>query len=214
MMEECCRLSSPHLVGYKPYLCRSHAFRSVLPKHYGLFIARFIASERWWWGKRVASPNAWQDLNFKFTHVDSPSYAHNNIILQIAVTMDMPGLQRLAPPGVTCLVTFLAFSSQWLFSSIEPGPLRKGDAYIFNGLVTCLLICYWRSCITDPGRIPRDWHEKLGTKSEITGINDASKRHRWCRRCEALKPPRAHHCKVCKRYVEHHAYTFVSIPDT
>ena len=116
-----------------------------------------------------------------------------------SINMDMPSLQRLAPPAVTTLVCFLAYSSQWLFYGVEPGPLRKGDAYLFNGLVVSLLICYWRSCTTDPGRISKDWHERNITAD---GNNDiAAQRQRWCRKCEAFKPPRAHHCKTCKRYV-------------
>ena len=111
--------------------------------------------------------------------------------------MDMPSLQRFAPPAVTALVAFLAFSSQWLFSKTEPGPLRKGDAYAFNTLVTSLLICYWRACFTDPGRIPKDWHEPFLDKDND---KQAAQRQRWCRKCDAFKPPRAHHCKTCKRY--------------
>lgn len=105
----------------------------------------------------------------------------------------MPKLQRLAPPAVTALVIFLAHTSQWLFYYIEPGPLRKGDSYIFNAMIVCLLISYWRACFTDPGRIPKDWHEKLED-------SQTAQRQRWCRKCDAYKPPRAHHCKTCKRY--------------
>ena len=117
--------------------------------------------------------------------------------------MDYPALQRLAPPGVTALVAFLAYSSQYLFCYIEPGSLRKGDAYIFNALVGCLLICYWRTCFTDPGRISQDWWERLrlSTGNESETDEQAPQRQRWCRKCETFKPPRAHHCKTCKRYV-------------
>lgn len=111
--------------------------------------------------------------------------------------MDMPSLQRFAPPGVTVLVCFLAYSSQWLFYNIDPGPLRKGDAYLFNTLVACLLICYWRSCTTDPGRIPKDWGKKFSRDDSQDGTMT---QRRWCRKCDAFKPPRAHHCKTCKRY--------------
>lgn len=109
--------------------------------------------------------------------------------------------QRLAVPGVSVLVFFLAYSSQWLFQHIEPGPLRKGDAYLFNALVGSLLVCYWRTCFTDPSRIPRDWWE---TSSAVNGETEGedeqkSKRQRWCRKCVTFKPPRAHHCKTCKR---------------
>jgi palmitoyltransferase len=121
--------------------------------------------------------------------------SHSLVNSRLEVIMDMPSLQRLAPPAVTALVAFLAYSSQWLFSNIEPGRLRKGDSYLFNLLVACLLICYWMTCFTDPGRIPKDWHERL-----IHSDSQVSQRQRWCRKCDAYKPPRAHHCKTCKRY--------------
>lgn len=120
--------------------------------------------------------------------------------------MDAAALERLAPPGVTALVAFLAYSSQWLFYHVEPGPLRNGDAYLFNALVASLLICYWRTCFTDPGRIPRDWWEKSSAVGGEDGEDEQKpQRQRWCRKCETFKPPRAHHCKTCKRYdIAHH----------
>ena len=109
-------------------------------------------------------------------------------------------VEALAYPGVVSLVSFLAYSSQWLFYNIQPGPLRKGEVYIFNVLVGALLICYTRTCFTDPGRIPSDWHEHIETKDEDARVAaEASSRQRYCRKCEMPKPPRAHHCKICKR---------------
>lgn len=112
--------------------------------------------------------------------------------------MDKEIIQRFAFPFGMALVSFLAYPSQVLFYYIEPGPLRKGDAYIFNALVACCLISFHRTCFTDPGRIPSDWQEKLTTQVDDA---QASQRQRWCRKCEAFKPPRAHHCKTCKRSV-------------
>lgn len=122
--------------------------------------------------------------------------------------MDFPLLQKLAPPAVTSLVAFLAFTSQYLFHNIEPGPIRKGDAYIFNTLVAFLLMCYWRACFTGPGRIPSDWYE-----AGNVGVDGSqnSQRQRWCRRCDTFKPPRSHHCKTCKRYVELYSTTCVPV---
>ncbi|GAB7334121.1 hypothetical protein MBLNU13_g06195t1 [Cladosporium sp. NU13] len=117
-------------------------------------------------------------------------------------------LEALAYPGVVSLVSFLAFTSQWLFYNIQPGPLRKGEAYIFNALVFALLVCYTRTCYTDPGRIPSDWHQSIQTKDECARVAaEVSSRQRYCRKCEMPKPPRAHHCKICKRCImkmDHH----------
>lgn len=114
--------------------------------------------------------------------------------------MTRPLLHRLAPPVATLFVCFLAYTSQWLFHYIEPGPLRKGDAYLFNALVVCLFVSYYRTCNLDPGRIPYAWDEKLlASSTDETDKHQGPLRQRWCRKCEAYKPPRAHHCKTCER---------------
>lgn len=110
-------------------------------------------------------------------------------------------LGSLAIPAVLSLVAFLVLSSQWLFASIEPGPLAPRESLVFNSLVVVLLICYARAVSTDPGRIPANWKSTDGTG------HVSSARQRWCRKCKAYKPPRAHHCKICKRCIpkmDHH----------
>lgn len=128
------------------------------------------------------------------------SLDENSNIHRHTTTMPAFRLEALAYPGVVSLVSFLAFTSQWLFYNIQPGPLRKGEAYIFNALVFALLVCYTRTCYTDPGRIPSDWHQNIQTKDECARVAaEASSHQRYCRKCEMPKPPRAHHCKICKR---------------
>jgi hypothetical protein len=118
-----------------------------------------------------------------------PNY-HTSIVIGY-----MEAYRHLAVPGVLCLIFFLSFSSQYLFHHIDPEPLSKKDATIFNALIAALLICYARSVLTDPGHIPSDWAEE----SKLSAV--AGAKPRWCRKCEAVKPPRAHHCKICKRLV-------------
>ncbi|KIW03977.1 uncharacterized protein PV09_04810 [Verruconis gallopava] len=110
-------------------------------------------------------------------------------------------LGYLAIPGVLALIFFLAFSSQWLFSNTEPGPLTAHQSVQFNGLVAALLVCYARAVMTDPGHVPADW------KPDRTPPDSTASRQRWCRKCNAHKPPRAHHCKICQRCIpkmDHH----------
>lgn len=105
----------------------------------------------------------------------------------------MESYRHLAVPGVLCLITFLSFSSQYLFHHIDPGPLKTKETVIFNVLIAALLICYARSVLADPGHIPPSWAEDSDKPA------NAGAKLRWCRKCEAVKPPRAHHCKICKR---------------
>ncbi|KAK1808944.1 Palmitoyltransferase [Friedmanniomyces endolithicus] len=97
--------------------------------------------------------------------------------------MEKPPLQRVAPLASTAIISFLAYPSQWLFHYIEPGPLRKGDAYIFNILVASLLFCYYRACYTDPGRIPADWQDRVQLNGSAPDAAQLPLQQRWCRKC-------------------------------
>ncbi|KAF2836221.1 zf-DHHC-domain-containing protein [Patellaria atrata CBS 101060] len=123
----------------------------------------------------------------------------------------LPSLSSIAVPSVLLLIFFLSYSSQYLFLSLEPGPLKKHELIRFNVLLICLHICYLRSWFTDPGRVPKSWKPatKSSKKSDSAGnyIISSKPRQRWCGKCNAGKPPRAHHCKVCQRCVpkmDHH----------
>lgn len=114
--------------------------------------------------------------------------------------MDNFDLYSLAVPGVLCFIVFLSYSSQYLFLSIDPRPLTGKESAIFNTLIACLLISYFRTIRTDAGRVPPEWGTE---KQSAEPVGQPSKpKQRWCRRCEAFKPPRSHHCKACQRLVD------------
>jgi palmitoyltransferase len=111
-------------------------------------------------------------------------------------------ISQIAPPAVCSLIVILAYGSQVFLRFIEPYHLERQQTIIFNTLVSCIWITYAQACLTDPGRIPKDW---LSDDVDVSSIpvkkdSQASPRYRWCRNCEAFKPPRAHHCKTCQRY--------------
>ncbi|KIW22948.1 uncharacterized protein PV07_11189 [Cladophialophora immunda] len=122
--------------------------------------------------------------------------------------MDPQQLARFAVPMVVILVAFLSYSSQYLFYRLEPGPLSPWDKNVFNLLVVCIWICYARACTTNPGRVPAGWKPDEDEEIESVSHGDrVASRHRYCRKCEAVKPPRSHHCRVCKRCIpkmDHH----------
>ncbi|EGD89304.1 hypothetical protein H112_02924 [Trichophyton rubrum D6] len=122
-------------------------------------------------------------------------------------------IYQLAVPFVVLLIAFLSYTSQYLFLFLEPAPLSTPELVKFNILVACIWICYARACLTDPGRIPKDWKPSTTAGALLEkhlGLeegSDPSYRQRWCRRCEAFKPPRSHHCKTCQRCIpkmDHH----------
>ncbi|KAI9044719.1 putative palmitoyltransferase with autoacylation activity Pfa4 [Aspergillus affinis] len=113
-------------------------------------------------------------------------------------------ISQLAIPSVSVLIAFLAYTSQYFFAYFEPSPLRESELWRINIFALCIWICYYRSCTVDPGHIPKDW--KPVDNKQLEADHDSG-RQRWCRRCEALKPPRAHHCKTCRRCIpkmDHH----------
>jgi palmitoyltransferase len=109
---------------------------------------------------------------------------------------DAPLIQNLAVPAVCLLITFLGYFSQFLFhaSSLEPGPPTRSESIIFNALLLVLWYSYYKAVSVNPG------HYFFGDQViEVEG--------RWCGKCSAPKPPRAHHCRFCKRCVpkmDHH----------
>jgi palmitoyltransferase len=113
--------------------------------------------------------------------------------------------EDLAVPAVSILIIFLAYTSQYLFYYIEPGPLTQTEAVWFNIFVLGIWWCYDRACSVDPG--PKGWVDKsvrAVDDSEDEAIDAANIAFtgtlRWCKKCDAAKPPRAHHCKKCGRY--------------
>ena len=115
----------------------------------------------------------------------------------------LPTVGSFAIPAVSLLIFFLAYTSQYLFYHLQPGPLSRDEALLFNGCVLSIWWCYDRACTVDPGR--RGWVNKLTgeisseSKGSGSGGPRLEKGMRWCRKCEAVKPPRAHHCRQCGR---------------
>lgn len=119
--------------------------------------------------------------------------------------MPSQSVARLAIPAVLLLIVFLGYTSQYLLAFLDPRPLSKDEIVKFNILLACILICYYRACTADPGRLPRSPPPSSDTKLSDTPA--AEPRQRWCRKCDAPKWPRAHHCRTCGRCIpkmDHH----------
>jgi palmitoyltransferase len=120
-------------------------------------------------------------------------------------------LNQIAVPAVYALILFLGYPSQVLFLYLDPAPLTKNELILSNVLLVCIFITYTQSVFVDPGTIPKkeeDTSEKevaglsgKGGAEKLEGKKGTGQRTKWCRKCDAAKPPRAHHCKECKRSV-------------
>ncbi|KZT08720.1 zf-DHHC-domain-containing protein [Laetiporus sulphureus 93-53] len=117
---------------------------------------------------------------------------------------------RLFVGFVLCLICFIAYSSQifiiWPWYGRELSVELLSLLVPFNTLVGMLLWNYYLCVVTDPGTAPERWQPDV-QDSDGYEVKKLTRRPRYCRTCEAYKPPRAHHCKQCKRCIlrmDHH----------
>lgn len=84
-------------------------------------------------------------------------------------------------------------------------------------IAALLLWNYYLCMMTDPGRVPVAWasgptllclsplttllQKPDTTSGEGHEVKKQTGAPRYCRICEGYKPPRAHHCRQCGRYV-------------
>ena len=116
--------------------------------------------------------------------------------------MVLSSFNQIAVPGVYLLIFFLGYPSQVLFYYLEPAPLTREELWISNVVLVLIFVTYTKSVFVDPGRIPKSYGKENEKELDAGGekkSDGALKRTKWCRKCNAAKPPRAHHCKECKR---------------
>ncbi|XP_029880535.1 palmitoyltransferase ZDHHC3-like isoform X2 [Aquila chrysaetos chrysaetos] len=120
------------------------------------------------------------------------------------------------PCGALCpLLTYLGVGYAVL-AHVLPQPALRGSpwcpfhAAAFNLIVLLLLACHARAVLADPGVVPLP-----DTAIDFSDLRSGAPRkpersqEDWtvCDRCEAYRPPRAHHCRICHRCVrrmDHH----------
>ncbi|BBN17498.1 palmitoyltransferase ZDHHC3/7/25 [Marchantia polymorpha subsp. ruderalis] len=101
-------------------------------------------------------------------------------------------------------VVFLVIEP-WLSLSTAPGLF---NALFFTGLGVMAVLCYVIAVLKDPGRIPLSYMPDL--EDSGVALHEVKRKGgdlRYCQKCAHYKPPRAHHCRVCKRCVlrmDHH----------
>ena len=123
---------------------------------------------------------------------------------------------RLDPCGIICiLITYAAvFYADYVIVKhlIVPSLAETlwGPFIIisFNTIVLLLMVSHLRAVLSDPGIVPLP-----KTNMDFSDIHSENSRKKtddgWtvCMKCETYRPPRAHHCRVCRRCVkrmDHH----------
>ncbi|TXG49480.1 hypothetical protein EZV62_025355 [Acer yangbiense] len=113
--------------------------------------------------------------------------------------ISIPVFAVLIVASVVYYITVLVFIRDWVGFQTSTG--------FWNALIFTLLLClcffsFFVSVLTDPGHVPAsyvpDVEDSLGSDQEL---KKPAAEVRQCDKCSTYKPPRSHHCKVCRRCV-------------
>ncbi|XP_008178297.1 palmitoyltransferase ZDHHC3 isoform X1 [Acyrthosiphon pisum] len=120
------------------------------------------------------------------------------------------------PCGIFCILftyTSIIYADyvviQWVvLHTMQDSLWAPFHIVLFNTFLLLLTVSHLRAMFSDPGTVPLS-HTNVSL-SDLRQVNEPLvKREDWtmCTRCEAYRPPRAHHCRICKRCIrrmDHH----------
>lgn len=101
--------------------------------------------------------------------------------------------------------SFFSLSSLW-------GPV---NVVLFNTVIFLLAMAHLKAVFCDPGMVPLP-RTRLDFSDLHARKNSYDEDEEWtvCTRCETYRPPRAHHCRICKRCIrrmDHHCKSWLKI---
>ncbi|KAL8262371.1 hypothetical protein R6Q59_026420 [Mikania micrantha] len=101
--------------------------------------------------------------------------------------------------------TIFVFLNQWFGLRSSPGII---NILVFTAVAIMCICNYVVAMFTDPGRVPPSFAPDIEDSDHpIHEIKRKGGDLRYCKKCCLYKPPRSHHCRVCKRCVlrmDHH----------
>ncbi|XP_022971502.1 probable protein S-acyltransferase 16 [Cucurbita maxima] len=101
--------------------------------------------------------------------------------------------------------TIFIFIDRWFGLMSSPGIM---NAVVFTAVALMCIANYVLAIFTDPGRVPSTYMPDIeDSENPIHEIKRKGGDLRYCQKCSQYKPPRAHHCRVCKRCIlrmDHH----------
>ncbi|KAG2627051.1 hypothetical protein PVAP13_3KG486749 [Panicum virgatum] len=119
--------------------------------------------------------------------------------------LTLPIFSVLAAIGYVYYTAVFLAVPRWLGLSTAAG---VANAAAFTALAATCLATYAVAVRRDPGRVPPGYVPDVeDAESTVHEIKRKSGDLRYCQKCCHYKPPRAHHCRVCKRCVlkmDHH----------
>lgn len=83
---------------------------------------------------------------------------------------------------------------------------------LFNTVVFLLGMAHVKAVLSDPGRVPLP-QSRIDFSDLHSMTNHEHENEEWtvCTRCETYRPPRAHHCRICKRCIRLVGHIYVSL---
>ncbi|KAL6126436.1 hypothetical protein ACLB2K_074485 [Fragaria x ananassa] len=119
--------------------------------------------------------------------------------------LSIPIFAVLLLMGFVCYITVFIFIEDWVGLQSSAGSL---NALIFTVLASLCLFSFSSCVLIDPGYATASYIPDV----EDSGVSDQEAKtnviqSRRCDKCSTYKPPRAHHCRVCRRCVlrmDHH----------
>ncbi|KAL0929191.1 hypothetical protein M5K25_001135 [Dendrobium thyrsiflorum] len=127
------------------------------------------------------------------TELNRPRYVTLPIILVLALI------------GYAYYVTVFCVIEDWLGLRTASG---LGNAATFTAFAIMCLTTYAIAVLRDAGHVPSSFMPDMEDPQVV--VHEIKRKGgdlRYCQKCSHYKPPRAHHCRVCKRCVlrmDHH----------
>ncbi|XVF75571.1 hypothetical protein PTKIN_Ptkin13bG0197700 [Pterospermum kingtungense] len=108
--------------------------------------------------------------------------------------------------GFVYYITVFIFIEDWVGLQSSSGTL---NAMIFTFLASMCLFSFSVGVLSDPGQTPSSYIPDVEDSSSVSDQEPKknSVQSKLCDKCAAYKPPRAHHCRVCRRCIlrmDHH----------
>ena len=83
----------------------------------------------------------------------------------------------------------------------------RASAAVYCTVTTLALMAHAKTVLTDPGSVPPTAVPPTTTTSITPPQRSSTTSHLFCAACRTYKPPRTHHCRICRRCIarmDHH----------